>query len=172
MARPAEPVELELETEEGTPPRKSKKKLFVIVGVLVVLLGGGGAGAWFFSSPSSDSTTTEAEEEAEEEPSLTPIFVPLETFTVNLQGGEQYLQTDITLQMSNQNQVDTLKLHMPRVRSRLLALLSSQHAENLITTEDKKKLAQEILVQVKQPLSPKGKPQKVDDVLFTSFVIQ
>jgi flagellar FliL protein len=140
----------------------------------VVLLGGGGAAAWFFTSSSSHTTTaeTETEAEVEAEPSLTPIFVPLETFTVNLQGGEQYLQTDITLQMSDQKQVDTLKLHMPRVRSRLLALLSSQHAENLITTEDKKKLAQEILVQVKQPLSPKSKPQKVDDVLFTSFVIQ
>jgi len=61
---------------------------------------------------------------------------------------------------------------MPRVRSRLLSLLSSKQAEELASTEDKKKLAQEILAQVKLPFDPKGKPQQVDDVLFTSFVIQ
>ncbi len=157
----AEPVE----AAEGTPPKKSKKKLFVILGALVVLLGGGGAGAWYFLGSS-------ASKEAHEEPAKAPIFLPLETFTVNLQDGEQYLQLDITLQLTDPAQVDLLKLHMPRIRSRLLSLLSSKRADELITTEDKKKLTQEILAQVKQPLSPKGKPQQVDDALFTSFVIQ
>jgi flagellar protein FliL len=168
MARPDEPVDQD-EAAENSPPKKSKKKLFVIVGVLTVLLGGGGAGAWFFTSKDSHSAP---EEEAASEPSKLPLFVPLETFTVNLQGGEQYLQTDITLQLSDEAEVELVKLHMPRIRSRLLALLSSKSAENLLTTEDKRKLSQEVLEQVKLPLVPKGKPQKVDDVLFTSFVIQ
>jgi len=63
-------------------------------------------------------------------------------------------------------------VHMPRVRSRLLTLLSSKQADELATPADKKKLAQEILAQVKQPFDPNGKPQQVDDVLFTTFVIQ
>jgi flagellar FliL protein len=61
---------------------------------------------------------------------------------------------------------------MPRVRSRLLTLLSSQSTETLATEADKKKLAAAVLAQVKEPLAPKGKPQEVIDVLFTSFVIQ
>ncbi|HWR77121.1 MAG TPA: flagellar basal body-associated protein FliL [Thiobacillus sp.] len=168
MARPAEtaaPVEPD-EAAEATPSGKSKKKLFIIIGLLVVLLGGGGAAAWFFTR--QDGT----HKEAEVKPPIVPIYLALETFTVNLQGGEQYLQTEITLQVADQAQVDAIKLHMPRVRSRLLALLSSKHAEELITAEDKKKLAQEIVAQVKLPFDPKGKPQQVDDVLFTSFVIQ
>ena len=32
--------------------------------------------------------------------------------------------------------------------------------------------APDILAQVKQPFDPKGKPQQVTDVLFTTFVIQ
>lgn len=167
MARPAEPAESAApdETADGAPARKLKKKLFVILG-LVVLLGAGGAGAWFFTRGADASGTA-----ADEAPKV-PVFLALETFTVNLQDGEQYLQTDITLQVTDPSQVDAIKLHMPRVRSRLLTLLSSKHADELVTAEDKKKLAQEIREQIKQPFDPKGQPQLVDDVLFTSFVIQ
>lgn len=164
MARPEKPVEV---VEEAAPPKKSKKKLFIIIGVAIVLLGGGGAAAWFLTQGSGPD-----KKEEHVEPAKPPVFLPLETFTVNLQGGEQYLQTDITLQVADEAEVEALKLHMPRIRSRLLSLLSSKSAESLSTEADKQKLVQEILVQVKQPLDPKGKPQKVDDVLFTTFVIQ
>ena len=163
MAKPAKPAEVV--EADAVPIKKSKKKLFIIIGFLVLLLGGGAA-AWFFTQGSHDP------KEAHVEPPKAPIFLPLETFTVNLQGGEQYLQTDITLQVADQADVEMIKLQMPRVRSRLLTLLSSQNAENLNSAESKKKLVQDILVQMKLPFDPKGKPQQVTDVLFTTFVIQ
>jgi len=152
-------------TADEATPKKSKKKLFIIIGA-VILLAGGGAGAWFMTQGKHEPG------EAKSEPSKPPVFLPLETFTVNLQGGEQYLQTDITLQVTEPAQADAIKLHMPRVRSRLLALLSSKNSGDLATADDKKNLAKEIKDQVSQPFDPKGKPQKVDDVLFTTFVIQ
>lgn len=164
MAKPAKPAEVV--EADAVPVKKSKKKLFIIIGFLVLLLGGGGAAAWFLTQGSHDP------KEAHVEPPKVPIFLPLETFTVNLQGGEQYLQTDITLQVADQADVEIIKLQMPRVRSRLLTLLSSQSGENLSSAESKKKLVQDILVQMKLPFDPKGKPQQVTDVLFTSFVIQ
>lgn len=169
MARPAAPAEAVEpdEAAEAVPAGKSKKKLFIIIGALVVLLGGGGAAAWFFSQP--DDTPKDAKEET---PQKAPVYLALDTFIVNLQDGEQYLQIDITLQVAEQAQVDAIKLHMPRVRSRLLALLSSKHAEELATTADKQTLAQEILAQINLPFYAKGIPQQVNDVLFTSFVIQ
>lgn len=158
MAEPAESAE--------TPaPKKSKKKLFVLVGALVILLGAGGAGAWYFTRDTGAGKPEAAAPKV-------PVFLALDTFTVNLQDGEQYLQLDITLQVADQAQIDAIKLHMPRVRSRLLSLLSSKHPDELMSPEDKKKLTAEILAQVKQPLEPKGKPQQIEDVLFTSFVIQ
>lgn len=163
MAAPAVPVEA-AEGEEAVPAKKSKKKLFIIVGALVVLLGGG-AGAWFFMQGGHEA-------KKEKPAPKIPVYLPLETFTVNLQGGEQYLQTDITLQVSDEAQIESIKAHMPRVRNILLTLLSSKQASELATPADKKKLAQEILAQVKQPFDPNGKPQQVDDVLFTTFVIQ
>lgn len=164
MAAPAIPVEAA--EAEAAPVKKSKKKLFIIIGALVVLLGGGGAGAWFFTQGGHEP------KEAEAEPPKAPLYLPLETFTVNLQGGEQYLQADITLQVADEAQVEAIKQHMPRVRSRLLTLLSGKNAEELNSAESKKKLAQEIVAQMKQPFDPRGKPQQVEDVLFTSFVIQ
>lgn len=162
MAVPAAPA-IPAEPTEAAPVRKPRKKWLAILGVVVVLLGGGGAGAWFLSQDDS----------AEEAPAAkAPVFLPLETFTINLQGDGHYLQIDITLQVADQAQIDIIKSYMPRVRSRLLSLLSSKQAEELTSVEDKKKLAQEILAQVKLPFDPKGKPQQVDDVLFTSFVIQ
>lgn len=167
MAPPAAPAELD-EVAEAAPAGRSKKKLFIIIGILVVLVGGGGAGAWFMTQGGDDKS----KKEAQAEPAKVPFFLALETFTVNLQEGEQFLQIDITLQVSDQAQADAIKLHMPRVRNRLLALLSSKYADELATSEDKKMLAQEILAQVNQPFAPRGKPQQVEDVLFTSFVIQ
>jgi flagellar protein FliL len=170
MSQPAKTAKTAA-TEEATdaaPANKSKKKLFIIIGALVVLLGGGGAGAWFFMKGDHPS----GEKEKHAEPAKAPVFVPLETFTVNLQGGEQYLQTDITLQVSDEKQVEEVKLQMPRVRSRLLSLLSSKQAGELVTAADKKKLTQEIMAQVNLPFNPHGKPQQVVDVLFTTFVIQ
>lgn len=168
MARPAVPAEA-VEPDEATqaaPAGKSKKKLFIILGALVVLLGGGGAAAWFFTQPD------DSPKHAEAGPQEAPVYLALDTFTVNLQDGDQYMQVDITLQVADEDQVNAIKLHMPLVRNRLLALLSSKHAEELVTPADKKKLAQEILAQVKQPFSPEATPQRVKDVLFTSFVIQ
>ncbi|MDP1925595.1 MAG: flagellar basal body-associated protein FliL [Thiobacillus sp.] len=164
MAKPAKPAEAV--EAEAVPAKKSKKKLFILVGFVVLLLAGGGAAAWFFTQGSPES------KEAHNEPAKPPIFLPLETFTVNLQDGEQYLQTDITLQVAEQTDVDTIKLQMPRVRSRLLTLLSSQNAESLASPESKKKLVKDIQAQVNQPFDAKGKPQHVTDVLFTTFVIQ
>lgn len=168
MAKPAKPAEVEkvVDDTETVPAKKSKKKLFIIIGALVVLLGGGGAAAWFLTQGGHEP------KEAHVEPPKAPIFIPLETVTVNLQGGERYLQTDITLQVAEEADVEAIKLNMPRVRSRLLTLLSSQDAERLTSAEDKKKLVQAILAQMKQPFDPNGKPQQVVDVLFTTFVIQ
>lgn len=151
--------------EGASPPKKSRKKLFIIGAAVALVLGAGGAGAWYFTR---DTGAGKAEAPA---PKI-PVFLALDTFTVNLQDGEQYLQLDITLQVADQAQIDAIKLHMPRVRSRLLSLLSSKHPDELMSAEDKKKLTAEIMTQVKLPFEPKGKPQQIEDVLFTSFVIQ
>jgi flagellar FliL protein len=63
-------------------------------------------------------------------------------------------------------------LNNAQIRSRILMLLSSKDAEEILTAEGKEVLIEEIIEQVKLPFTPKGSPQKVDGVFFTSFIVQ
>ncbi len=155
---------------DDAPAPASKKKLIIIIAA-VVLLAGGGGGAWFMMNKKADHKKEEVEHE---EPAKAPVFLPLETFTVNLQADpdERFLQTDISLQMATPEAAEALKLQMPAIRSRLLMLLTSKSAAEISTAEGKQQLTDEIIAEVKKPLTPEGKPQEVLGVFFTSFVIQ
>jgi flagellar FliL protein len=151
---------------------KSKSKLFIIIGAAVVLLGAGGGGAWYFLGHKNEAHAEPAHAKAA--PGAPPVFAQMDPFTVNLQadGGEQFLQTAFTLQVGSQADVDAIKLYLPQVRSRVLLLLSSKRGAEISTVEGKKKLAEEIMAQLKQPFSPGVQPLNVSDVFFTAFVIQ
>lgn len=157
--------------DEAAPVVKSKKKLIIMVSAAVLLLAAIGGGAAIFLSK-KDSHSKDAEHKSE--PTKPPVFLPLEAFVVNLQSdsGDKYLQVSMTLQVPDEEQANLLKLNMPQVRSRLLMLLSSKDTTEILTSEGKQQLIQEIVDQVKLPFVPKGTPQKVVGVFFTSFVVQ
>lgn len=143
------------------------KKLTLIIASAVLLLGAGGGGAAWYMSRAQDG----AQFQARQEP---PVFVNLETFTVNLvsEHGDQHLQTNLTFKMEGSSAADLIKLHMPEVRNRVLLLLSSKAASQIAGVDGKKKLASELLAEIRQP-SGEGSPgHAVQSVLFTSFVIQ
>lgn len=162
----------EVKVEAPPPPTGSKKKLLIMItaGVLVLALGGGGA-AWYFLKKGDHAETAEAEKKKESGP---PVYVAVEPFTVNLQpeDGEQYLQLTFTLQVGGLEQVELIKNNMPKVRSRILLLLSSKHASEINTPEGKHQLSTEIMQAVKQPFTEGDAEQDVSEVLFTSFIIQ
>lgn len=139
----------------------------MMVVAAVVLLGLGGAGAWFF-------TKGDASAGAKVVKAAPPVFVPVDEFTVNLQpeNGDQYLQLQFTLQVNGLEQVELIKSNMPKVRNRVLLLLSAKRASEISTVEGKQQLSAEIIAAIKQPFADKGEPQQVSDVLFTSFIIQ
>ncbi len=138
----------------------------IVMALLVISIGGGAA--WFFTQAKPAGAEHKV---AKSEP---PQYVPVESFTINLQPetGEQYLQIAFTLQVPNPKQGEEIKANMAKVRSRVLLLLSGKKASEISSVEGKQKLASEILVAVKQPFVDKGEPQQVTDVLFTAFIIQ
>jgi len=156
----------------------SKKKLIIII-IAVLVLAIGGGGAWFMLNKHGDDE--HAEEDAPKpkktrkaKPAGPPVYAPVEPFTVNLQpeNGEQYLQLAFTLQVGSLEEVEVVKTNMPKLRSRILLLLSSKRASEINTPEGKQALSQEILEQAKAPFETNGLPQDVTEVLFTSFIIQ
>jgi flagellar FliL protein len=164
--------------DDGAGKKSNKTLIIVLVAVLVALAAGGGA-AWFFLKKSGgDSHGAAAPAHAPApayDPGKPPVFLAMESFTVNLAQdgfGDQYLQTQFTLQVPDQAQVDLIKLYMPLVRSRILLLLSSKKASEIATPDGKTKLSEEIIELVKKPFNPNAAPQQVAGVFFTSFVIQ
>lgn len=103
-----------------------------------------------------------------------PAYLQFETFTVNLlpDPDEKFLQLDLTLEAKDAALVDKLKAQMPLLRNRVLLLLTSKKASDIATPEGKAQLSEELLAELKKPLKKGGKPLKVKQVLFTSFVIQ
>lgn len=158
------------------PAGASKKKLIIIILASVLVAGGvGGGAAWYFLHGKGDQEESSSKKKKHSATKAgPPVFVPIDSFTVNLQpeNGEQYLQIAFTLQVGNAEEMDSIKLNMPKVRSRLLLLLSGKKASELNTVEGKQQLAAEIINQVNQPFEDKGPEQDVTDVLFTAFIIQ
>jgi flagellar FliL protein len=165
---------------DTAPLGGGSKKTLIIILVAVLVLAIGGAGA-FFMLNKHDAGDEHAEEDApkpkkskKSKPAGPPVYAPVEPFTVNLQpeNGEQYLQLAFTLQVGSLEEVELVKTNMPKLRSRILLLLSSKRASEINTPEGKQALSQEILEQAKAPFDNNGAPQDVTEVLFTSFIIQ
>ena len=135
--------------EEGAAPKKKGKLPLIIMGAVLVL-GGGGAGAWYFMG----SRHSAEPQEVKVKP---PIFAPLESFTVNLlpEGPSQnYLQTTMTLKVSDADVAEVIKQNMAEVRNRILFLLSSKKASELLTTAGKRELSDQILREARAVVAP------------------
>lgn len=170
-AVPKAPVKGAAPATDQPVGQKSGSKTILILVVLALLAAAGGA-AWYFLGPQSAAN---AAGKKSSEPAKPPVFLVVEPFTVNLQPetlGDQYLQIAFSLQVSTEKDVEAIKQYLPQVRSRLLLLLSGKKASEIATVEGKKKLADEIMEQVRQPFAPGAAPQNVSNVFFTSFVIQ
>lgn len=153
---------------EDEPPKK-KGKLLLVIGLLLVLVGAGSGTAWYLI----ESGKSAAHEAQKPKP---PVFVTLETFTVNLQSdgddSDHYLQVGIDLKVTDSTVVDLIKLHMPEIRNGVLLLLSSKSNGQIASLEGKQKLSEEIQAQINKPLNAKATGKGVTGVYFTSFVIQ
>lgn len=146
-----EPAKAAAEAPAEAAP--AKKKLNIkLVAIVVVLLAaiGGGAYWWMHRSHGEEAA------EAKAEPEKPPQFLPLETFTVNLQHEDnpQYLQVGLTLKVRDEKVGESLKAHMPELRDAVLFLLSSQKASVLLTVEGKRALAQGIADSINSILEP------------------
>jgi flagellar FliL protein len=155
-------------------PKARNRKRPIVLGAVAALVvaAAAGAGLYFFQP---ELFHQGAPAEHKPEPAKPPVFMNLDPFTVNLQiedGQQQFLQVGMTIQVADQAQADVIKLYLPQVRSRLLLLLTSKKASEILTVEGKKKLSAEIAAQLKQPFSAQGPNANVTDVFFTSFVVQ
>jgi len=153
------------------PPRKKPWLLIGIAGIVLLVCGGGAA--WLLLAHNSPKKTASA---APPPPSGPPLYVPLDPpFVANFQGDQQvrFLQITAQIMTHDPKTVEALKAADPIIRNDLLLLFSNQKATDLATNEGKEKLRDTALTAVRKVLAANnGKPEKVDAVLFTTFVMQ
>lgn len=165
---------------DSTPRPKKKRSALKLMTVLVLLLGGAGGGTWYFlqdlepaAPPKAGAAKAAPVNKAAS--SKPPIFLPLDSFTVNLQhedASPQYLQVGLSLKVSEAKTIDEIKLRMPEIRNRVLLLLANKRASEISTSEQKRSLSTELAREISQPLAGSLAAAAIDSVLFTSFVVQ
>jgi flagellar protein FliL len=145
------------------------KRILLIALGLIVLLGAGGAGAYYYflQKPGPNAPAKAA-------PSVPPVFFPLESMTVNLQSDDtmHYLRIGLTLKLPDQKAQAALTERMPEVRSHILMLLSAKRPDDLAGIDGKRELAKELLETVQKTGGTPDSPARVQEVLFTEFVVQ
>ncbi|NIE69063.1 flagellar basal body-associated protein FliL [Burkholderia sp. Ax-1719] len=155
---------------QGAKPGPLKRILLIAI-IAIVAAGAAGAGVWFFMSRHAAS----APAAAAPPPPAVPVYYALEPMTVNLQsddGETHYLRIGLTLKLDSQATQDALVARMPEIRSRVLLALSNKHPSDLAPLDGKRTLAAELAKLIAQPSDSRAEPAKVEDVLFTEFVVQ
>jgi flagellar protein FliL len=157
--------------EEAPAAGKGKAKLFIILLVVAVLLAGAGAGAWVLLAPHGKKPNA-----VKQEPLPPAQYVALDPpFVVNFEADEQvrFLQVTVQLMSRDPATIEVLKANDPVVRNDLLLLFGGQKYSVVSTREGKEGLRQQTLAAVRKIVaSAGGKPEKVEAVYFTSFVMQ
>lgn len=160
------------EKKDDAGTSKGGKGKLILIGALagVLLLGGGGAAAWVLMGKKGEH----AEAEKKVPQKKMPVFVDLETFTVNVKDNddERFMQVKLVAEVKDAPAGEVLKTLMPSVRNEILLLLGSKQVSEISTRVGKEKLAQEIVASTNKILEGTPAANAVEGVNFTHLIIQ
>ena len=107
------------------------------------------------------------------EPALyQPLEPPLVIAFEGQDGSTRYLQMSLQVMARDPAVIDAVKTHAPAIRNNFLFIIGNRDYAGLATVEGKEKLRAEMLQEVRAILQRNtGKPG-VEEVYFTSFVMQ
>jgi flagellar protein FliL len=92
---------------------------------------------------------------------------------VNFEDGSavRFLQITMEIMAHDEKTIESVKKNTPLIRNNLLLLMSNRNYQTMLSREGKEKLRQEALTEIRAVQKKEGGPD-IDDVLFTSFVVQ
>jgi flagellar protein FliL len=179
-----------------------KKLLIIIAAAVVALGGAGGGAWFFMNKGHADEEAVadadEGEHEADAkeekgekgkskkdkkakkgkaaEPKLPAIYVEFTPpFVVNFdaKGVMRFLQVSIQVMTRDHETSEMIKLHDPKIRNNMLLLLGSQTLDTISSMEGKEELRKQSLETIAKVVEDEGgEGKKVEDLYFTSFVMQ
>lgn len=165
-------AEEEQQAEAEATGGGKKKLIFIIVGV--ILLVGGSIGGTLLIVGGDDTAETEVMEEVEVSRG-DPNYIDLKpAFTVNLAPEDPvgFLQISMQVLTFNDDVAEELEKHKPLIRNNLVVLFGKQSSAELRAPEGKERLQKSALDTVQTVINQHGSGGEVDNVFFTSFVMQ
>ncbi len=163
----------EEEVEEEATGGGKKKLILIIVGALL-LVGVAVGGTLMFVGGGNSEDASAAEEEVVVEKG-DPSYVDLKPpFTVNLDPEDPvgFLQIAIQVLTHSDDVAAAIEKHKPLIRNNLVTLFSQQKSIDLRAPEGKEALQKDALTLVQKVIDEQGGGGEVDNIFFTSFVMQ
>jgi len=191
-------LDLDVDGGEAVKP-KSGSKMIIIIAAVVVLLGVSAAATLMFTGVLGGDDEVAAEETdgdaksksksksksakngdkktkgKKKEPKAPLSYVPLDPpFVVNFSGESdvRFLQITVEAGTRDPSVVDQIKEHRPAIRNNLVFLFKSQDPVALDTREGMEMLRKETLSAVQEVLKAETGSAGIENVYFTSFVMQ
>lgn len=166
------------EAEGGQAPPAGKSKIMMMAVIALLVLGGVG-GAWFFlfsgDGDGEAGVAMQGEQAGQQAPSGPVEYQALSpSFIVNFphQGRQRYLQAELTVMSRDPEALAAVQQHMPLIRHNLITLFNAQLLlvfEDPAGVETLRQLATEEVRSILQ--QEIGRPG-IEEVLFTTFVMQ
>ena len=153
----------------------SKTVLIIIIAGFVLFMAMAGAGFYILlqkmpgSSTGSVTASKPATEKEQPTKGLGPVF-SIKPFVINLagSGGKRFLRATMDLEMKDQATFDQARDQLPRVKDKILTIVSAKRFEDINTVEGKNKLRAEITTAI-DALFSKG---AVTNVYLTEFIVE
>ncbi|MEP6547074.1 MAG: flagellar basal body-associated FliL family protein [Gammaproteobacteria bacterium] len=92
---------------------------------------------------------------------------------VNFEDGSavRFLQITMEVMAHDPKAIESVQKNIPLIRNNLLLVMSNRNSQSLMSREGKEKLRADALAELRAVQKKEGGPD-VDDLLFTSFVVQ
>jgi flagellar protein FliL len=131
-------------------------------------------------SDKKDDKKTKKDDKSKKDKSATPkapaIYIPLEPpFVVNFDATQssRFLQVTVEIMTRDPALSQLIKDNNPAIRNDLLLLFGNQDASVISTRDGKEQLRKDVLEAVRNVAKTEGgKPELVENVFFTTFVMQ
>ncbi|MBS3908362.1 MAG: flagellar basal body-associated FliL family protein [Actinobacteria bacterium] len=138
--------------------------------ILAVILLAVGTALVITKAVGGESKEKEASEKKTKKEVVIGKFITLDAFTVNLAGGQNYLQTVIALELDGKNVEleKEVKERKPQINDAVLTILSEKSIDAIADNQGREKLKEEIKKSVDSLLGY----GKIERVYFTTFIMQ
>lgn len=110
-----------------------------------------------------------------EEPKAPPLYLPMDpplVVSLNDAGSIRFLQVTVELMARDEHVINDLKTHTPVIRNNLLMLMGGQDINALTNRDEKEKLRKAALAEVQKIIKANTGEPGLEDLYFTSFVVQ